>query len=97
MIQDTRLAVKRIGERAFELTEEQWTEQAKQNQEEMSFFMHQLGDALSSMNGLDGDEAEPNEGKEARQRSRQAFRNPPSTLVHRDFVLQRRAGRCGAL
>jgi hypothetical protein len=26
------------------LTEEQWVEQAKQNAEEMTFFMHQLGD-----------------------------------------------------
>jgi len=46
VIQCTRLAVERIGERAFELTEQQWIEQAKQNHEEMSFFMCQLGDAL---------------------------------------------------
>lgn len=55
VIQDTRLAVERIGERAFELTEEQWVEQAKQNQEEMSFFMHQLDDALSNASGLDAE------------------------------------------
>jgi hypothetical protein len=30
------------------LTEEQWVEQAKQNAEEMTFFMHQLGDALGT-------------------------------------------------
>lgn len=47
VIQSTRLAVERLGERAFELTEEQWFEQAKQNSEEISFFMHQLGDALN--------------------------------------------------
>jgi hypothetical protein len=61
VIQDTRLAVERIGERAFELTEEQWAEQAKQNQEEMSFFMHQLDDALSGMSGFDGDDSPPDE------------------------------------
>jgi hypothetical protein len=47
VIQSTRLAVERVGERAFELTDEQWLEQAKQNNEEMVFFMHQLGDALA--------------------------------------------------
>ena len=47
VIQCTRLAVERIGERTFELTEEEWIEQSKQNSEEMSFFMNQLGDALS--------------------------------------------------
>jgi hypothetical protein len=46
VIQSARLAVERIGERAFELTEEEWIEQAKQNNEEMGFFMHQLGEAL---------------------------------------------------
>jgi hypothetical protein len=55
VIQDTRLGVERIGQRAFELTEQQWVEQARQNQEEMGFFMHQLGDALSEMNRSDGD------------------------------------------
>ena len=55
VIQCTRLAVERIGERAFELTEEEWLEQAKQNQEEMDFFLHQLGDALSDTDGLDSD------------------------------------------
>ncbi|MDA1015158.1 MAG: hypothetical protein O3A00_11985, partial [Planctomycetota bacterium] len=39
VIQSTRLAVERLGERAFELTEEDWVEQAKKNQEEMTFFM----------------------------------------------------------
>jgi len=46
VIQSTRLEVERIGERAFELTEDQWREQANQNAEEMSHFMAQLGDAL---------------------------------------------------
>jgi hypothetical protein len=55
VIQSTRLAVERLGERAFELTEEQWVEQAKQNAEEMTFFMHQLGDALGTqINDEDG-------------------------------------------
>ncbi|MDA1051550.1 MAG: hypothetical protein O3C40_13860 [Planctomycetota bacterium] len=58
VIQCTRLAVERLGERAFELTEEQWIEQAKQNNEEMTFFMHQLGDALDTQLGDDGS---PNE------------------------------------
>ena len=48
VIQSTRLAVKRIGERAFELTEEEWVEQAKRNSEEMNHFMMQLSDALES-------------------------------------------------
>jgi hypothetical protein len=39
------LEVERWGERSFELTEEQWREQHRQNQQEMSFFMTQLGDA----------------------------------------------------
>jgi len=47
VIQSTRLAVQRVGERAFELTEEQWVEQAKQNSEEMTYFMHQIDDTLS--------------------------------------------------
>ena len=55
VIQDTRLAVERIGERAFELTEQQWADQAKQNQEEISFFMYQIGDALSNTSEFDGD------------------------------------------
>ena len=48
VIQSARLAVERLGERAFELTQEQWVAQAKQNSEEMTFFMHQLGDALNN-------------------------------------------------
>jgi hypothetical protein len=46
VIQSTRLAVQRIGERAFELTQQKWAEQAKRNREEMGYFMHALGDAL---------------------------------------------------
>ncbi len=56
VIQCTRLAVERLGERAFELTEEQWLEQAKQNQEEMAFFMHQIADALGQQTQYDADE-----------------------------------------
>ncbi len=48
------LAVERIGTRAFELSEEQWCEQHRQNQQEMNYFMTQLGDALGS-GGLDDD------------------------------------------
>jgi hypothetical protein len=47
VIQSTRLEVERLGERAFELTEDEWHEQAKYNQQEMHFFMEQLGDALA--------------------------------------------------
>lgn len=46
VIQSTSLAVERQGERAFELTDEQWNEQRQQNAEEMNFFMTQLGDAI---------------------------------------------------
>lgn len=46
VIQSTRLEVKRIGERAFELTEDQWKEQSRQNADELGHFMAQLGDAL---------------------------------------------------
>ncbi|MFT5304174.1 MAG: hypothetical protein ACI814_004999 [Mariniblastus sp.] len=48
VIQCTRLAVERMGERAFELTEEEWLEQSKRNKEEMGFFMHQLDEALKA-------------------------------------------------
>lgn len=46
VIQSTRLAVERLGERAFELTDEEWAEQAKQNEQEIQYFMHQLSDTL---------------------------------------------------
>jgi hypothetical protein len=46
VIQSTRLEVERIGDRAFELSEQQWTEQQQQNQQEMNYFMTQLEDAL---------------------------------------------------
>jgi len=55
VIQSTRLAVERIGTRAFELSEEQWCEQHQQNQQEMNYFMTQLGEALSS-GDLDNDD-----------------------------------------
>ncbi|WP_372721130.1 hypothetical protein [Novipirellula sp.] len=48
VVQSTRLIVERLGEQAFELTESQWREQISQNQEEMNFFMMQLGDALGN-------------------------------------------------
>ena len=46
VIQSTRLEVERIGERAFELSEDQWKQQARQNADELGHFMAQLGDAL---------------------------------------------------
>jgi hypothetical protein len=55
VIQCTRLAVERIGERSFELTEGEWIEQAKQNSEEINYFMHQLGDALRENYPSQGD------------------------------------------
>ena len=48
VVQSTRLAVRRQGDRAFELTDEQWADQARKNSEEMSHFMLQLGDAIES-------------------------------------------------
>jgi hypothetical protein len=48
VIQSTSLAVERIGERSFELTEEQWQEQAKQNEEEMGYFTYRIADALEN-------------------------------------------------
>ena len=56
VIQSTRLEVERIGERAFELTEQQWQEQHQQNRSEMNFFMTQLGDALENGGEEEGDE-----------------------------------------
>lgn len=53
VIQSTRLAVERIGARAFELTADQYLEQARQNQEEMAFFMERIGDALAGSLGDD--------------------------------------------
>jgi hypothetical protein len=46
VIQSTRLQVERLGERAFELTEDEWKEQARQNSGELNQFMIQLTDAL---------------------------------------------------
>lgn len=48
VIQSTRLEVERLGERAFELTEEEWREQAKRNAEEINYFVAQLEDALQA-------------------------------------------------
>ncbi len=59
VIQSTRLAVERLGERAFELIDEQWEEQAKQNQEEMAFFMHRLADVLEHLPPCDTDNSDP--------------------------------------
>lgn len=47
VIQSTRLEVERIGERAFELTDEQYHQQRHSNQQEMDYFMSQLGDTLN--------------------------------------------------
>lgn len=55
VIQSTRLEVERLGERAFELTEGEWLEQARQNAEELKHFMNQLGDALGNAS-IDEDE-----------------------------------------
>lgn len=49
VIQSTRLEVERIGERAFELTEHEWEDQARQNTEELNHFMAQLGDAIQTI------------------------------------------------
>lgn len=46
VIQSTRLEVERIGQRAFELTEEQWKEQSLHNADELGHFMTQLGEAI---------------------------------------------------
>lgn len=58
VIQDTRLAVERYGARAFELTEEQWIEQANQNREEIQYFMEQLSDALDENKSAESDSEE---------------------------------------
>ena len=55
VIQSTRLEVERFGDRAFELTEQQWQEQRQQNRNEMGFFMTQIGDALESNEAEDED------------------------------------------
>lgn len=64
VIQDTRLAVERMGERAYELTEEQWIEQAKQNGEEIQYFMEQLTDALDENQPAESDSDEPHDSDE---------------------------------
>lgn len=46
VVQSTRLEVERLGERAFELTEEKWREQQQQNEQEITHFLHQIGDTL---------------------------------------------------
>ena len=56
VIQSTRLAVERQGERAFELTEEEWAEQARHNSDEMNHFMHQLVDVLTQHENAADDE-----------------------------------------
>lgn len=54
VIQSTRLEVERIGERAFELTVDQWEEQAQQNADELGHFMAQLDDVLQEREREDG-------------------------------------------
>lgn len=46
VVQSTRLVVERQGERAFEMTEEQWREQQRQSEQEISHFLAQIGNAL---------------------------------------------------
>ncbi len=48
VIQSTRLEVERLGERAFELTEEELVEQQKNNAEEMRHFLTRACDALEN-------------------------------------------------
>jgi hypothetical protein len=64
VIQCTRLAVERIGERTFELSEEEWVEQARRNNDEMGFFMHAIGDALENgaLDREEPDDSSPEEG-----------------------------------
>lgn len=61
VVQSTRLAVQRIGKRAFELTAEEWAEQAKRNSDEMDHFLLQLADALpqtdENLESLEGDDS----------------------------------------
>lgn len=49
VIQSTRWEVERLGERAFELTDDEWKEQALQKSEELNHFMTQLGDAIQNI------------------------------------------------
>ena len=53
VIQSTSLAVERQGERAFQLSDQQWEAQQKQNAEEINFFMTQLGDAIETQDAPD--------------------------------------------
>ena len=64
VIQSTRLAVERIGERTFELADEEWVEQARRNNDEMGFFMHAIGDALENgeLDREERDDSSPEEG-----------------------------------
>ena len=48
LVESTRLRVEKLGERTFGLTHEEALEQARQNQEEISYFITQLGDALEN-------------------------------------------------
>lgn len=49
VIESPSLEVERIGERTFELTEDEWKAQARQNCEEFNYFMAQLGDAIQAI------------------------------------------------
>ena len=61
VIQSTSLTVERQGERAFQLSDQQWEAQQKQNAEEINFFMTQLGDALEN-DTPDSDHPETEDG-----------------------------------
>ncbi len=47
VIESTQLGVERMGVQAFELTPEQYQEQAHRNQEELDYFLEQVADALA--------------------------------------------------
>lgn len=64
VIQSTRLVVERVGERAFELTEEEWGEQARRNAEELSHFLLQVGDVLEDLQDGNEEDLRPQDGSE---------------------------------
>ena len=47
VIQSTRLEVRRRGDRAFELTEDQWRDQVRRNNDELQYFLAQAADRLN--------------------------------------------------
>ena len=53
VIQSTRLAIRRQGTRAFELTEAETSEQARRNAEETMYFLNQIADAMTDQGDAD--------------------------------------------